>query len=86
MRAYRNAPSPLKAKQLSAQFDKVFSMETTYDALGERIALSRAKKDELLLVLTHPELPLHNNEAELAARDRVRKRDISLSAHSIEGN
>jgi hypothetical protein len=37
------------------------------------------------LVLTHPELPLHNNEAELAARDRVRKRDFSLSAHSIEG-
>lgn len=85
LRAFRSAPCPDKAKQLSAQFDKVFSMETTYIELGERIALSRAKKDELLLVLTHPELPLHNNEAELAARDRVRKRDISLSAHSIEG-
>jgi len=40
-------------------------------ALDERLALTRDKKPELLLVLEHPELPLHNNPAELGARQRV---------------
>jgi hypothetical protein len=31
------------------------------------------KKENLLLVLTMPEIPLHNNAAELAARAKVRK-------------
>jgi hypothetical protein len=39
---------------------------------------TRANKAKLLLVLKHPELPLHNNEAELAARKRVRKRGCPL--------
>ena len=30
-----------------------------------------------LMVLEHPEIPLHNNPAELAARRRVRKRTVS---------
>jgi hypothetical protein len=53
--------------------------------LDERIALTRAKKASLLLVLTYPEIPLHNNAAELAARQRVRKRDISFGPRSAAG-
>jgi hypothetical protein len=33
-------------------------------------------------VLEHPELPLHNNPAELGARQRVRKRHISFGPRS----
>jgi hypothetical protein len=33
--------------------------------LDERKRLTTAKVSELLLVLEHPELPLHNNPAEL---------------------
>ena len=37
------------------------------------------------MVLTHPEIPLHNNPAELGARQRVRKRDISFGPRSSDG-
>ena len=36
-------------------------------------------------MLKHPELPLHNNGAELAARARVRKRPVSLQTRTPEG-
>ena len=39
----------------------------------------------LLRVLTHPELPLHHNAAELAVRRRVRKRDASFGPRSEAG-
>src|SRR5574341_61621 len=44
-----------------------------------------AKKAHLLLVLAHPEIPLHNNPAELGARARVRKRDVSFGPRTCEG-
>jgi hypothetical protein len=37
------------------------------------------------MVLAHPEILLHNNPAELSARQRVRKRDVSLQARTPEG-
>ena len=43
------------------------------------------KRPQLLLVLKHPELPLHNNLAELGGRQWVRKRDISLQPRSVLG-
>lgn len=83
--AYREAPSTYKAKRLERKFDKLFSSVTPYDELNERIALTKAKKSELLLVLKHPELPLHNNDSELSARQRVRKRDVSFGPRSSAG-
>jgi len=53
--------------------------------LNERIAKTWAKKQELLLVLKHPDLPLHNNASELAARVQARARDVSLHTRSEEG-
>ena len=38
-----------------------------------------------MLVLAHPEIPLHNNPAELGARQRVRKRVISFGPRTPEG-
>lgn len=76
--AYRQNPSPGKSRLLEAEFDCLFATRTGYDELDQRIAKSRAKKSNLLLVLKYPELPLHNNPAELGARQRVRKRDVSF--------
>jgi hypothetical protein len=42
-------------------------------------------KSELLLTLKYPEIPLHNNAAELGARSQVRKRDVSLHTMTEEG-
>ena len=83
--AYKAGPTPLLAETLSQAFDLLFSTHTDYRELDERIAKTKAKKAQLLLVLQHPELPLHNNPAELAARAQVRKRDVSLQTRTPQG-
>jgi hypothetical protein len=82
---YKEAPSPEMAQQLSLQFDELFSTTTGYDALDLRIALTRTKKTALLLVLTHPFLPLHNNGSELGTRVQARIRDINFQTVSENG-
>lgn len=85
LQAYRNHPTPKTSVELEQRFDKLFSQETGYDELDKRIAITKQKKDRLLKVLQHPEIPLHNNPAELAARRRVRKRDISFGPRTADG-
>ncbi len=71
--------------QLSLEFDQIFSQKTKYGALDLTIERTRDNKADLLRVLDFPDLPLHNNAAELAARKVVRKRDISLHTWSDWG-
>ncbi len=85
LRAYRQAPTPEQATQLRDQFDELFSTVTGYEALDQRIAKTKANKVYLLMVLDHPEIPLHNNTAELGARTRVRKRVVSYGPRSEQG-
>lgn len=85
LQRYRADPSPEQARQLSLAFETLFSQATGYEALDKRIAKTRAKKDKLLMVLQYPHLPLHNNPAELGARQRVRKRDISFGPRTKDG-
>lgn len=82
---YKEKPSQEQAEALSVEFDELFSTQTGYPALDERIAKTKAKKEALLLVLKYPELPLHNNAAELGARAQARKRDVSLHTMSAAG-
>ena len=84
--AYRALPIPEDRLRLDARFDALFGTTTGYQALDQRLALTLDKKPELLLVLEHPELPLHNNPAELGARQRVRKRDVSFGPRSPAGS
>ena len=85
LNAYRADPTPKQAATLEQAFDELFSQVTGYDELDKRIAKTKAKKDRLLMVLSYPEMPLHNNPAELAARRRVRKRDISFGPRTQDG-
>ena len=82
---FKIEPHAEVAEQLAAEFDQLFSTETKYEQLDERISKTREKKENLLLVLTMPEIPLHNNAAELAARTKVRKRDVSLQTVTDKG-
>ncbi|MGA7608023.1 MAG: hypothetical protein WCA79_19080, partial [Anaerolineales bacterium] len=75
---YRQRPSAQAALRLDAEFDVLFGTPSGYAELDKPIASTRSNKDALLLVLKFPELPLHNNPAELGARRRVRKRDVSF--------
>ena len=83
--AYREQPTAKTRTQLEIQFDLLFATQTGYHDLDLRIAKTQAKKDSLLLVLQHPELPLHNNASELAVRQRVRKRDVSFGPRTQLG-
>lgn len=83
--AYREKPTEEDQMCLVAAFDALFATRTGYDALDERIAKTRVKKDSLLLVLKYPELPLHNNASELGVRQRVRKRDVSFGPRTVDG-
>lgn len=82
---YKKTPNEKDKKRLSALFDEIFSIQTGYDELDERIALTKAKKDNLLVVLDYPDTPLHNNPAELALRAYVIKRKISFGTRTNEG-
>ena len=83
--AYRQNPNQKDAHYLRGEFERLFEQITGYQQLDERKALTLAKKEPLLMVLSHPEILLHNNPAELGARARVRKRDVSLQARTKEG-
>ena len=82
---YRQKPTVEEHLRLETEFDDLFSSHTGYDALDQRIAKTKAKKDSLLLVLKYPELPLHNNASELGVRQRVRKRDLSFGPRTEDG-
>jgi Transposase IS66 family len=83
--AYRDHPNPIEADALRVAFDRLFGQTSGYQQLDTLLARTRAKKESLLMVLDHPEILLHNNPAELGARQRVRKRDVSLQARTSEG-
>jgi hypothetical protein len=82
---YRDHPSPAQADALRTEFEQLFASKSGYEQLDACKARTLAKKDALLMVLLHPEILLHNNPAELGARERVRKRDVSLQARTKEG-
>jgi hypothetical protein len=82
---YKQSPSQAERTRLEVAFDELFATQTGYEALDERIAKTRAKKQSLLLVLEYPELPLHNNASELGVRRRVRKRDVSFGPRTDAG-
>jgi hypothetical protein len=85
LQAYREQPTLAERERLAATFDGVFTPNADYYSLDERITKTRAKKAQLLKVLEHPEIPLHNNPAELGARGRVRKRDVSFGPRTPAG-
>ncbi len=82
---YREKPDNKLKVELEEEFDELFSIKTGYEDLDKRIALTKDKKQELLLVLTFPEIPIHNNPAELALREIVIKRKISSGTRSEDG-
>ena len=86
LKAYKKTPSYEEARKLDKDFDYLFSRKTGFDLLDQRIAKTKAKKQELLVVLKHPYVPLHNNDAELAARKEVQYRDISFQTRNQRGS
>lgn len=85
LKDYKLKPDPLTAKNLADEFDLIFSLKTGYQDLDDRIEKTKDNKQQLLVVLKHPYVPLHNNDAELAVRKEVRYRDVSFQTRTEKG-
>jgi hypothetical protein len=85
LKAYKIAPSEAQAKLLTAEFDAMTGFETKSAPLKKILAKLASDKEELLLVLKYPNMPLHNNLSERDIREYVKKRKISGSTRSEDG-
>jgi hypothetical protein len=85
LKAYKQNPQPKDKKRLSAVFDDIFTQTTSSASLNAALTRINNNKSELLLVLERPDIPLHNNGAENAIREYVKKRKISGSTRSESG-
>jgi hypothetical protein len=85
LKAYRESATPQWRGRLAKDFDRLFLQETGWPELDEQLRKIHGKKPELLLVLEHPEIPLHNNLSENDIRQYVKKRKISAGTRSDLG-
>ncbi|MFZ4099895.1 MAG: IS66 family transposase [Chlamydiia bacterium] len=87
LRAYKLNPTDSERARLSQAFDDLFNPRTpsAFSILAERLALTCAKKTQLLRVLERPAVPIHNNQSETAGRCAKIKGKISGGTHCEKG-
>ena len=85
LKDYKLTPSPERAAELAARFDRIFKRRTGYATLDSLLKRLHANKDELLRVLERPEIPLNTNASENDIRACVTKRKISGGTVSENG-
>ncbi len=85
LKSYREHPTKREKTCLAREFDRLFSQTTEFVELNAVLRTLLGKKDRLLLVLEHPEIPLHNNLSENDIRQYVKKRKISAGTRSDLG-
>jgi Transposase IS66 family len=85
LKAYKRAPERRRRHELRARFDRIFRRRTGFATLDRLLARLHANKEELLLVLERPEVPLHTNGSERDLRPQVVKRKISGGTRSEAG-
>jgi hypothetical protein len=85
LKAYKENPNPADKNRLNDMFDEIFTQTTSSASLNAALKRINNNKSELLLVLERPDIPLHNNGAENAIREYVKKRKISGSTRSESG-
>jgi regulator of replication initiation timing len=86
IKAFREAPEPIEATSITAEFDHVFDPDRCGDdGVRRQVQTTRSHKDNLLTVLRYPFVPPENNGQERGAKARVRKRDISFGPRSERG-
>jgi Transposase IS66 family len=85
LKAYKRAPDRRRRRELRARFDRIFRRRTGLATLDRLLARLHANKEELLVVLERPEVPLHTNGSERDLRPQVVKRKISGGTRSDAG-
>jgi hypothetical protein len=85
LKAYRRAPGRRRRYELRARFDRIFRRRTGFATLDRLLARLHANKEELLVVLERPEVPLHTNGSERDLRPQVVRRELSGGTRSEAG-
>ena len=85
LKAWRRHPSPARKAVLSARFDRIFGHKTGFASLDRLLGRQRANRNELLIVLERPDVPLNTNGSENDIRCQVTKREISGGTRSDAG-
>jgi hypothetical protein len=77
LKAYRFDPTRRRRSEMRTRFDRIFQRQTGFATLDRLLKRLHANKAKLLMVLDHPEIPLHTNGSENDIRCQVTKRAIS---------
>ncbi len=85
LKAYCRDPTPRRKAALEKRFERVFSTRTGFATLDRLLERLRANKDELLVALERPDIPLHTNGSENDIRCQVTKRKVSGGTRSDAG-
>jgi hypothetical protein len=85
LKAFKLTPGEETKRTLRERFDTIFTQHTGFQTLNLALKRIHANKQELLLVLERPDIPLHNNLSENDIRDYVKKRKISATTRSEAG-
>jgi hypothetical protein len=85
LKDYRSSSTPCRRDQLRARFEYIFCQRTGFVTLDRLLQRLHANKDELLMVLDHPGIPLHTNGSENDIRCQVTKRHVSGGTRSDIG-
>lgn len=85
LKEYKLSPNKTKRIQLQERFREIFTQKTDFQTLNLAIGRLYENRDELLLVLDRPEIPLHNNLSENDIREYVKRRKVSGSTRSELG-
>ena len=85
LKAYQATPCKLLKQKCLKEFEALCDWPTEWIALQKGLDKLKAYKNEMLVVLEHPQVPLHNNQSERDIREFVKKRKISGSTRSENG-
>ena len=85
LKVYCRDPTPEAKRALRRRFDRLFKTRTGFVTLDRLLARLHANRDELLMVLEHPHVPLNTNDAENDIRCQVVRRKISGGTKSQAG-
>jgi len=72
-------------EEVESAYDEITSMTSVSPGITEVIMSFREYREEMLKALDYPSVPLHNNGSEQSIREMVKRRDISGSTKSEEG-
>lgn len=82
LKGYKDKPQKRRRQQIERAFETLFQRRTSFESLNLALRRIYDNRVELLLVLDHPELPLHNNSAESDIREYVKRRKVSGGTRS----